>query len=224
MNGETMQWIEEFLSAPAGDLAVRIAFLVELLLLAIIRVYFHAKTGTLRESPFSAAEGKLLSVLRLAAGLACVTSLLIALTFPALLSATTLALPLSIRAMGPLVFGAGLVGLVWVHRTLGRNFSPTLHVREGNHLVEEGPYRYVRHPMYTVMVGCVAAMVLATGDAIVAASGFATMSIVIFFRTPKEEEMMVNEFGDAYIQYRTRTGAIFPRFFRSSVEQPRTIG
>lgn len=219
-----MQWMNDFTSASAGDLTVRLVFLVELLLLAIIRVYFHAKTGTLKESPFSAAEGKLLSTLRLLAGLTCVTSLLIALTFPALLAATTVELPLAIRATGPALFGAGLLGLIWVHQTLGRNFSPTLHVREGNHLVTEGPYRYVRHPMYTVMVGCVTAMVLATGDAIVATSGVATMSIVIFFRTPKEEDMMVEEFGDEYVRYRTTTGAIFPRFFRASADHPPAIG
>ena len=48
--------------------------------------------------------------------------------------------------------------LLWVHRSLGANFSPHLEIRSEHKLIQVGPYKYVRHPMYTsgylFLIGC----------------------------------------------------------------------
>src|SRR3982074_1142929 len=44
---------------------------------------------------------------------------------------------------------AGLVFCVWARATLGRNWSGTITLKEGHELIERGPYRLVRHPIYT---------------------------------------------------------------------------
>ena len=60
-------------------------------------------------------------------------------------------LPEWLRWTGVVIVYVGLAGLAWVQWALGRNFDTTLHVRDEHTLITHGPYRWVRHPMYTVL-------------------------------------------------------------------------
>lgn len=99
-----------------------------------------------------------------------------------------------------------------VHKTLGKNWSPVLEIREGHKLIKQGPYKRIRHPMYTQIWIWVIAQFLITSNWIVGLSGLIPWSILYFIRVPKEEEMMEEEFGQAYLEYMKQTGRIFPRF------------
>ena len=113
--------------------------------------------------------------------------------------------------------GVGMIILamaVWLfwrsHADLGRNWSPSLELREGHELVTEGVYRSVRHPMYASMWlwGVAQASLLQNWIA-----GWA--SLVMFMplyllRVPREERMMLDEFGEEYRAYMNRTGRVIP--------------
>ena len=113
--------------------------------------------------------------------------------------------------------GVGTVILavaVWLfwrsHTDLGRNWSPSLQLREGHMLVTEGVYRYIRHPMYASMWlwGIAQALLLQNWVA-----GWA--SLVLFLplyvlRVPREERMLLEYFGDAYRTYMNRTARVVP--------------
>ena len=110
-------------------------------------------------------------------------------------------------------FALGLVSLgfwAWTQRALGKEWSPQLQLRKQHHLVTTGPYGRIRHPLYAAMVG------YGTGLALVSANWvfvvFAVLAIAgLAARVPKEEEMMLEEFGEEYRAYMRRTGRFFPR-------------
>lgn len=99
-----------------------------------------------------------------------------------------------------------------VHKTLGRNWSPVLDIRENHGLVKEGPYKRIRHPMYTQIWLWIIAQFLISSNWIVGLFGVITWSTLYFIRVPKEEEMMEEEFGEEYREYKKETGRIFPKF------------
>jgi len=97
--------------------------------------------------------------------------------------------------------------------TLGSRFSPVVTVQRDHALVTHGPYARVRHPGYLgALVACAGAM-LAFGSAL-------PLPLVIAFalllrrRITREERLLESAFGDRYRLYRTRAGALLPRFGR----------
>ena len=97
------------------------------------------------------------------------------------------------------------------HADLGRNWSPTLDVRENHKLVTGGIYRHVRHPMYSaIWLGAIAQPLLIqnwiAGPPVLLA--FLAMYAT---RVPKEEALMRDRFGDAYHAYASRTGRLLPK-------------
>lgn len=102
------------------------------------------------------------------------------------------------------------------HADLGENWSVSLELRETHELICHGVYRFVRHPMYSAIwlwgtaQGLVLANWLAGWSALV---GFALM---YFVRTPREERMMCERFGDEYRRYMAATGRVFPRILGRS--------
>ncbi len=98
-----------------------------------------------------------------------------------------------------------------VHKTLGKNWSPILEIREGHTLIKQGPYKKIRHPMYTQIWIWVIAQFLIASNWIVGAAGLIPWSFLYFIRVPKEEKMMQEEFGEEYLAYMEQTGRIFPK-------------
>ncbi len=107
--------------------------------------------------------------------------------------------------------GAASLGLwAWTQAALGKEWSPQLQLREGHHLVTTGPYAWVRHPLYTAMFGWAASLALLTANWVFVA--LAALSIAgLLARVPREEQMMIEEFGEEYGAYVKRTGRFFPR-------------
>ena len=112
--------------------------------------------------------------------------------------------------------GAALMTFaVWLfwrsHADLGRNWSPSLQLREGHELVKEGVYRYVRHPMYASEWVWGIAQALVLQNWIAGWAGLALFAPLHVVRVPREEQMMVEQFGEAYREYINRTGSVVPR-------------
>jgi len=108
-----------------------------------------------------------------------------------------------------------LAASVWLMlaavRTLGRQWSLTARVLETHRLVTEGPYRFVRHPIYTAMLG----MLLATGVAMTGLVAIAVAVVVYvlgtYLRIGVEERLLRESFGAEYDAYARRVGAFVPR-------------
>lgn len=111
------------------------------------------------------------------------------------------------------IFFAGGLWLLWrAHGDLGRNWSPTLQIMEGHALVTRGVYGRIRHPIYAAIWLMIIGQALLLHNWIAGMAGWVLFLPVYLIRTPREERMMLEHFGDEYRDYLSRTGRIFPRF------------
>lgn len=119
-------------------------------------------------------------------------------------------LPDLVRWIGITGFGSGLVLFRWVHRTLGKNWSPILEIRRNHKLIVNGPYKCIRHPMYTQIWIWVICQWLILSNWIVGIVGILTWTTLYVIRISEEEKMMIEEFGQEYEDYIKKTKRIIP--------------
>jgi protein-S-isoprenylcysteine O-methyltransferase Ste14 len=110
------------------------------------------------------------------------------------------------------LFMAGSIVLLWLaHRDLGRNWSPSVDLRQEHKLVTGGIYATLRHPIYaSIWLWCLAQALL-VHNWIGGLAGLALFLPVYLTRLPVEEGMMLDQFGEEYRDYMRRVGGIFPR-------------
>jgi protein-S-isoprenylcysteine O-methyltransferase Ste14 len=113
---------------------------------------------------------------------------------------------------GVVVELAGLWIAIWARRALGRNWSGEISIKEGHELIQSGPYRRLRHPIYTGLLIMYVGTALVTGEWLavvgVAIAGFA------YWRKISLEEANLNvAFGADYDAYRRTTWALVPGLF-----------
>ena len=113
--------------------------------------------------------------------------------------------------LGTAVMAAAL-WLFWrSHADLGQNWSLTLELRKGHQLIKHGVYRSIRHPMYAAIWLFGLAQGLLLQNWLAGWSAFVTFAVLYFLRTPREEQMMCEFFGEEYRDYMRQTGRIIPR-------------
>jgi protein-S-isoprenylcysteine O-methyltransferase Ste14 len=112
--------------------------------------------------------------------------------------------------MGLLVAIAALMMFRMTHKALGRNWSVSLDVRESHKLISDGIYRQVRHPMYTAFWLWAVAQALLLPNYFAGCAGLIGFGILFFGRVAKEEELMLESFGDEYRRYMSRTYRVIP--------------
>ena len=93
--------------------------------------------------------------------------------------------------------------------SLGENVTPTAGTRKDHKLVTTGPYRWVRHPLYSAGAAFAVALNLLVANWFTTASGTTALTLLLM-RLPKEEEELIERFGDEYRQYAERTGTAAP--------------
>ena len=187
-------------------------FFVNLVVYFWIRHCFIKRTKTEKRTVrrVDATERILLGMMFLA-----VLVLPVLYLFTPLLSFADYFLPWFIRWSGVAVILASL-WLFWrSHVDLGQNWSVSLEIRQSHELVSNGVYRLVRHPMYASiwLWGIAQGMLLENWLA-----GWATLpafAAMYFIRTPREERLMLETFGETYRQYSVQTGRIFPRLIKA---------
>lgn len=97
------------------------------------------------------------------------------------------------------------------HADLGQNWSVTLELRKGHQLVKQGVYRSIRHPMYaSIWLWCIAQGLLLE-NWLAGWYSLPAFALMYFVRTPREEQMICEFFGQEYRNYMLQTGRIFPR-------------
>ena len=104
---------------------------------------------------------------------------------------------------------AGLLFSVWARVHLGRNWSAYVTVKEGHELITDGPYRLVRHPIYTGLLLGFVGSALARGEW----RGVVAVALAFFALWRKlrvEEQWMRERFGPAYDDYARRVAALIP--------------
>jgi protein-S-isoprenylcysteine O-methyltransferase Ste14 len=104
---------------------------------------------------------------------------------------------------------AGLSFTVWARLRLDTNWSGAVQVKAAHALVRTGPYRWVRHLIYTGML----AALLGNAIAVDQWRGLLAFGIVLagfVYKLRLEERWMIETFGDAYVEYRKHSKALIP--------------
>jgi protein-S-isoprenylcysteine O-methyltransferase Ste14 len=117
-----------------------------------------------------------------------------------------------VSALG-LALQAGCFGLaIWARRSLGRNWSGRIEIKTDHELVRSGPYRALRHPIYTAVLGMAVGMAVVIGKA-PALLGMVVIALAYVRKIGLEETNMRSAFGPEYDAYRRATWGLVPGLF-----------
>ena len=134
------------------------------------------------------------------------------LWFPHLPYPLSLALtphPNFVRAAGAAVCAFGLFVAIWSRRTLAGNWSSSVTFKQGHELIQAGPYRFARHPIYTgILLMCLGTAV--ARGLLHCWVGFLILCLGFWIKLSQEESLLLRHFPDAYPSYRTRVKALVP--------------
>jgi len=103
-------------------------------------------------------------------------------------------------------------GIYWLFSSIGSGISPTSATRREHKLSTSGPYRWVRHPLYTIGSLFYISFGMMADNWFIAAMGILSF-IAMAIRTPKEEANLIEKFGDEYHEYMKHTGRFLPKVF-----------
>jgi protein-S-isoprenylcysteine O-methyltransferase Ste14 len=119
-------------------------------------------------------------------------------------------LPAELRILGVAIALVLIPYTYWIGKALAENYSDTLQIQEKQTLITTGPYGRVRHPIYASAIYFLGALVLVSDNFL-----FLIILILvipgIYRRLKKEERMMIDQFGEEYLDYMKQTGRIFPK-------------
>lgn len=103
----------------------------------------------------------------------------------------------------------GLAVAIWARKTLGADWSQDVELKQGHRLVDSGPYRLMRHPIYTGHLLMGLGTAIASG-LLVAFVGFASLGVGFWIKLNQEEQLLLRGFADEYPAYRERVKALIP--------------
>jgi len=191
------------------DVLFRTTFLLAAIAQIIIRLYYQSKVAPERARTTVTGAGWRL----IPGGISALTAITFGLAyifFPNAMSWSYVDYPDWIRWVGVLALLAGTFLLAAAHHHLGKSFHSLVVQKSGQVLVESGPYRSVRHPIYTAYI------LNYFGGGLLASSLVLTFIpgplyiVFVALRLREEEAAMVDHFGAAYQAYMTRTGRFLP--------------
>jgi len=115
-----------------------------------------------------------------------------------------------LQALGIAMTVAGFAFAMWARIRLGRNWSGAVMQKVGHELITAGPYRWVRHPIYSGWLLALLGTALVRGE-LRGLPSFLLVYLGFKIKSLLEERMMLSSFGSQYSRYATATGAMFPR-------------
>jgi protein-S-isoprenylcysteine O-methyltransferase Ste14 len=188
----------------------RIALVLVVLLTISVTAYHRLQAAKSGEKISHKEEGYLFATVLRLAGLCLLISTLGYVLFPASFQWAAMPLRTWVRWLGA-GLGAGCsVLMYWTLSSLGKNLTDTVVTRAKATLVTHGPYRWVRHPFYVTAALLMASATLLTANWLIGLWSLVVLTLLAI-RTPKEEQKLIERFGDDYRKYMATTGTFFPR-------------
>ncbi|MBU1179966.1 isoprenylcysteine carboxylmethyltransferase family protein [Patescibacteria group bacterium] len=185
----------------------KIIYIILLIIGGVGRAPFAVKAKRVKDTKFykKTREYFVLS----AASLLIIPALLY--VFTDWLNGFNMGLPFWARIAGGAGFAFAIFLHNWTHIALGVNWSHTLEIKKNQKLITRGPYKYVRHPMYSSFWVWAIFQGLLLSNWLVLILGVVSFGTIYFSRVKDEEKIMIEKFGDEYKEYMKRTGRLFPK-------------
>lgn len=126
-----------------------------------------------------------------------------------ILNARFAPLSLEVVQLGAALTVIGVAFAVWARLRLAGNWSSDVTLKRDHELIVDGPYAFVRHPIYTGVLLALVGTGLAIGEwrAVVAV---VIAGVAWWRKLTIEEVVMRRQFGDAYVRHAARTRALIP--------------
>jgi len=105
---------------------------------------------------------------------------------------------------------AGVAIAFWARWHLGANWSGVVTLKEGHELIRTGPYRTIRHPIYTGILLAMLGSAIAVGE-IRGLLAVAIAWLSFYTKARREESLLTQEFGERFAEHLRRTGMFLPR-------------
>jgi protein-S-isoprenylcysteine O-methyltransferase Ste14 len=190
--------------------AVRFTVIMCLLTLLLFGSYYRVQSQRSREPLDRTREGWPILIGVRALGLLTAVSTVGWLWKPAWFAWASYPISLTVRWTGVAVLACSVVWLIWMFHALGRNLTDTVVTRRDAYFVDYGPYRFVRNPMYTGVLLLGLGLGLALGTWLLPVLTSLTFALLAL-RTRREEQYLIERFGDPYRSYIKRVGRFLPK-------------
>ena len=186
-------------------LTTGIIFFTTLLVGGYFRRKAEKEGGQMRSN-----EGSRLVIVLRTLGLIVILPLLGYLINPQWVAWAQMPLPIWLRGLGAVTAALMIPSIAWMFLSIGNNITATQSTRQNHQLVTNGPYQFIRHPLYTF------GFIFVCGITCLSALwwlgvGMIPPMIILMLRTPIEEARLIEVFGDDYRNYMKRTGRFFPK-------------
>ncbi|MFX0016344.1 MAG: methyltransferase [Promethearchaeota archaeon] len=191
------------------QLMFRILFISIYAVFAGVRIYYRSQNLGRTSEKESTQLTKAMIVL-IVAILGYFLTVGLWLVFPQFILIFQLPLPSIIRWFGG---GIALIATgftLWIHRSLGKQYSAKLEIQMDHQLITGGPYNKIRHPMYTSLNLFSLSVSLITANLLLIVFAI-FVAIPFHWITKVEEALLIDQFGDEYREYMNTTGRFFPR-------------
>lgn len=195
-----------------GETSFRIALVVVLLITMAIGIPYRLKAASSGERISHKEEGYLFAAILRVAGLLLWLSTFAYLLYPTSVAWASIPIPSLLRWFAVIAAIASTALFYWTLSSLGKNLTDTVVTRQNAVLVTHGPYRWVRHPFYLSAALMMASVTVLTVNLLIGISSLLVLTLLAV-RTPKEEQMLIQRFGDDYRRYIETTGKFIPRFW-----------
>jgi protein-S-isoprenylcysteine O-methyltransferase Ste14 len=119
-------------------------------------------------------------------------------------------LPTQLAGIG--LTAAGIAFAIHARIILGTNWSGTVTLKQNHELIQTGPYRWVRHPIYTGLTLAIAGSFLALNPSPFGIACTALVALSFAIKLQAEEQLMLQQFPDQYPAYRQRVRTRFLPF------------
>ena len=202
------------------EIVYRIIMVLAFIAMFGIRIYFQSRVLhenreiEIMENKLSLAAGSIAALTTLTFGAEYIF-------FPGVFSFTyILDYPDWLRWLGVLFLMMGIALLGMAHYHLDKSFFSLVVSKEGHQLVTSGPYRWIRHPIYTAYLMNYVAGGLLASNLVLTFIPLIFFSLMIINRIPREEAVMREEFGQDYLDLEERTGRLLPKLNRKKMVVP----
>lgn len=186
----------------------RIALIAVVIPTIIVTAYYRLRAASSGERISHREEGYLFTIVLRLAGACLWISTIAYLFVPVSVEWAILPLPTWVRWVGGVTGTLCAVPMYWTLSSLGKNLTDTVVTRAEATLVTDGPYRWVRHPFYVTAALLMASVTVLTANWLIGVSSLVVLALLAV-RTPKEEQMLIERFGQQYRDYMARTGRFF---------------
>lgn len=177
------------------------------------RGYYIRKHGEERNT-LKRREESLISKIAGILGMIGFVAIVVYAIRPGWLSWAALLFPLWLRWTGVILALFGFVLLQWAQTTLGKSWSDTPRMIKEQTLVTSGPYRFIRHPIYTAFLMILGATLMISANWLIGLAWLGMTVLEVASRIGFEENLMLEFFGDQYREYMKHTGRLFPKIIQ----------